>query len=116
MLLALALSACTLVGHEKVAGWPRLQVFEHSVPHAEMRERCGKYVGFAMSPEACAEFTFDARRCDIWYSADFPPTRAMIEHERLHCQGYDHIGARTMAEMLARYRGEDSASAGGTRK
>lgn len=112
VLLAMVLSACTIVGHERVAGWPSLTIVEHYVPEREMRDRCVRYVGFGMSPQACAEFDFAGNRCDLWFSADFPPPRAIVEHERLHCQGYDHIGMRTMAGLLARYRGEDSASAG----
>jgi hypothetical protein len=112
VLLALVLTACTIVGHEQVAGWPQLEIVEHYVPEAEMRERCVKYVGWGMSPQACAEFDFARRRCDLWFSADFPPPRSMVEHEHLHCQGYDHLGMRTMADMLARYRGDYSASAG----
>jgi hypothetical protein len=104
VLMAMVLTACTIVGHQRVAGWPELAVVEHHVPEAEMRSRCAKYVAFGMSPQACAEFNFALRRCDIWFSADFPPTRSMVEHERLHCQGYDHLGMSTMAELLARHR------------
>jgi hypothetical protein len=114
VLLAMLLTACTVIGHEKVAGWPALDIVEHHVPEAEMRTRCVKYVGFGMSPQACAEFNFALRRCDLWFSADFPPTPAMVEHERLHCRGYDHVGMGTMAGMLARHQGYTSASSGST--
>ena len=112
VLLALVLTACTIVGHERVAGWPELAIVEHHVPEHQMRDRCVKYVGFGMSPQACAEFDFAARRCDLWFSADFPPPASMVEHERLHCQGYDHIGMRTMERMLAQHLGTENASAG----
>jgi hypothetical protein len=69
-----------------------------------MRERCEKYVGFGMSPLACAEFNLPAKRCDIWFSADFPPTREIVRHERMHCAGYDHAGETTMQRILTRYR------------
>lgn len=114
--LVLALQGCTIVGHQQVQGWPQLAVVEHYVPELQLRERCVKYVAFGMSPQACAEFDFAARRCDLWFSADFPPTQSMVEHERLHCQGYDHVGMSTMQDILARYRGEDSASTGSTRR
>lgn len=115
-LLAVVLSACTVIGHEKVAGWPAMQVVEHYVPTHEMRERCSKYVAFGMSPEACAEFNLVTNRCDLWFSADFPPPKRIVEHERLHCEGYDHIGMNTLAEFLARYRAsaDGLASAGAT--
>lgn len=103
VLLAMVAPACALLGHEKVPGWPHLEVIEHYVPNAEMRERCAKYVGFGMSPAACAEFNFAASRCELWFSADFPPTQAILEHERLHCQGYDHVGGTTLQGILQRY-------------
>jgi hypothetical protein len=102
-LLVILASACSFtIGHEKVEGWPPLQVVEHYVPHAQMRERCARYMGFGTAPIACAEFGLAARRCDIWYSADFPPSPEIVEHERLHCAGYDHVGGTTMKDLLAR--------------
>jgi hypothetical protein len=101
--LLLGLGACTTVGHEKVEGWPQLTVVEHYVPHHVMRDRCTKYTPWGMSPEACAEFNLVERRCDLWLSADFPPPQAFIQHERLHCAGYDHVGETNMRDFLAQY-------------
>lgn len=98
--LALGLSACVVIGHEKVDGWPTLAIVEHHVPHHEMRDRCGKYVPAWASPEACAEFNFAAAECHVWLSADFPPAPGVLEHERLHCAGYDHVGEHAMRAML----------------
>ena len=98
------LQACTTIDkHEQVAGWPQLTVYEHYVPHHVMRDRCVKYTAFGASPEACAEFNLAERRCDLWFSADFPPPKAYIEHERLHCAGYDHVGETNMRDFLGRY-------------
>lgn len=69
------MAGCTVVGHEKVEGWPELEIREHYVAHSVMRDKCAKYVGFGMSPEACAEFNLVAGTCDIWHSAEFPPDR-----------------------------------------
>jgi hypothetical protein len=102
--LFLSLGACTSIGHEKVEGWPQLTVVEHYVPHHVMRDRCVKYTPFGSSPEACAEFNLAERRCDLWFSADFPPPKAFIEHERMHCAGYDHVGETNMRDYLARYQ------------
>jgi hypothetical protein len=99
--LFLFLGACTTIGHEKVEGWPQLTVVEHYVPHHVMRDRCVKYTPFGSSPEACAEFNLAERRCDLWFSADFPPPKAFIEHERMHCAGYDHVGETNMRNFLA---------------
>ena len=96
-------SACTTIGHEKVEGWPKLTVIEHYVPHHEMRDRCVKYTAWGASPEACAEFNLVERRCDIWFSADFPPPPAFVKHERMHCDGYDHEGETNMRDFLRAY-------------
>ena len=102
--LALLACGCTVIGHEKVEGWPPLQVVEHHVPHEAMLKRCSKYVGFGMVPLACAEFDFAAARCHIWYSIEEPPSRLVAEHEKLHCEGYDHVGETKMQEFLEQYR------------
>jgi hypothetical protein len=113
-LLACVLSAsCSTLAHERVAGWPELEIVEHYVPHAEMRERCSKYVAFGSSPEACAEFDLANAKCHIWYSRDFPPPRFIVEHERLHCAGYDHAGSNAMAAYLKYWNG--SAAVGASR-
>ena len=104
LLLAAALSGCTVIGHEKIEGWPALEMVEHYVSHKEMRDRCGKYTGPFSSPEACAEFNLETKRCDIWYSADFPPPQFVVEHERLHCSGVDHIGETEMRDFFTRWR------------
>lgn len=99
-----AVAGCTLIGHEKVPDWPNLKVREHYVAHHIMRDKCSKYVGFGMSPEACAEFNLNAGTCDIWYSSDFPPGPSVIDHERMHCRGYDHIGGGVLTRLLAQWR------------
>ena len=124
LLLCLAvLPACTIMGHQKVEGWPELRIVEHRVPVVEMRERCSKYTGPGVIAEACAEFDLHNRRCDIWLASDFPPSKAIREHERLHCAGYDHIGADNMRTILARFHAQQrlaerpvpsAASAGAT--
>lgn len=98
--------ACTIVGHQKVEGWPELAVREHSIPHAAMRDVCARYVGFGMSPEACAEFDLNARTCVIWYSAEFPPSESVKVHERKHCAGFDHIGGDTMQKLYDQWRAQ----------
>ena len=89
-------------------GWPALRVIEHHVPHAVMRDRCSRYVPWYASPEACAEWHFIRRECHIYFSADFPPPAWMVEHERLHCLGYDHPGGTAARDALARWRGKKS--------
>lgn len=102
-LCAAALAGCTMIGHQKVEGWPQLTIHEHYVPHHVMRDKCVKYTPWGMSPEACAEFNLAELRCDLYFSADFPPPKFFIEHERMHCAGYDHEGETHMREFLAKY-------------
>jgi hypothetical protein len=108
VLIALALFAtgCASIGHERVEGWPQLEIVEHYVAHHEMRNRCSLYAALGSSPEACAVFSFSTARCDIWLSADFPPASYVVAHERQHCAGYSHIGDNSMKSMLANYRGK----------
>jgi len=103
LLFAAVAAACTVIGGERVEGWPALRIVEHRVPHQVMRDRCARYVGFGYAPEACAEFDFEAKRCDIWYSADFPPQSFIVEHERQHCLGYEHAGEHHMRAVLRAY-------------
>jgi hypothetical protein len=109
-ILAALIAGCSTMDHERVEGWPELQIVEHYVPAEEMRARCRKYVGLGSVPLACAEFNLVARRCDIWLSRSFAP-RGIVEHERLHCRGYDHVGATNMRDFLARYQAAAGASA-----
>jgi hypothetical protein len=111
-LMSAIVAACAVIGGDPVTGWPELQKVEHYVPHHEMRERCSRYVSFGMAPEACAEFDFAAGRCDLWFSADFPPAPYVVEHERLHCQGYEHAGEHELRAILAQYLASLRADAG----
>jgi hypothetical protein len=109
----LAASCSVMMGHEPVAGWPQLEVVEHHVPHAQMRDRCAKYVAFGSSPEACAEFDLANRKCHIWFSSDFPPQPFVVEHERMHCAGYDHAGSTSMAAYLEYWNASQQSAAAG---
>jgi len=116
--LAALLAACTTpMDYTRVEGWPALQIVEHYVPEAQMRERCARYVGFGLSPAACAEFDLAGGRCHIWYSADPPPSRFIISHERRHCAGYDHVGSSGMQRLLRQHLpvAAGSAAAGASR-
>jgi len=98
------LAGCAAMG-PRIEDWPELAVHEHLVPHAELRDRCARYSGFGAPPLACAEIDFAARRCDLWFSADFPPSAHVRRHERLHCAGHDHENDDTLRAALAEWRG-----------
>ena len=108
-LMSAMASACSVIGGERVSGWPELKIIEHHVSHREMRDRCMPYMGFGMSPEACAEFDFAQSRCDIWLSADFPPAAFVVAHERQHCLGYEHAGENDLRDILANLRASQKA-------
>ena len=102
--LCAALAGCAVIdGHQRVAGWPELKIIEHHVAHAEMRDRCQRAVSMLSSPEGCTYFFLDRREAHIYLSKDFP-TRWVLEHERLHAAGYDHIGSTAMQRMLANWK------------
>ena len=98
--------------HERVEGWPELEIIEHHVPAEVMLQRCRKYAGFGSVPLACAEFNLAVRRCDIWLSQGFA-WPSIVEHERLHCRGYDHVGETNMRDFLARYQAAIGATGEG---
>ena len=110
------LAGCTVIGHQKVEGWPQLTVVEHYVPHHEMRDRCAKYAPWGSSPEACAEFNLASRRCDLYFSADFPPPEFFVKHERMHCDGYDHEGETHMRDFLQAYLAQQPRTASITQR
>lgn len=117
LLAALAAGCTTINSHQHVEGWPQLEIVEHYVPHREMQDRCVRYVGFGMAPEACAEFDLAARKCHIWYSAESLRLKFVREHERLHCAGYDHVGSTAMQQFLTQHQirqAATSAAAGGS--
>jgi len=97
------LAGCSALG-PGIEDWPELAVHEHYVPHPEMRSRCRAFAAFGSPPRACAEVNFAERRCDIWFSADSPPSAYVRAHERLHCAGHDHEGESTLREALDGWR------------
>jgi hypothetical protein len=110
VLLSTALAGCaTLIDkHERVPGWPELKVIELYVPHAQMRDACARFVPWYSSPEGCTFFYFDQGEAHIYLSKDFPPAKWMVQHERLHAAGYDHVGSTNMRRALERWRARNT--------
>lgn len=110
--LGLTLACTTIDTHTPPpADWPDLEVLEHFVSHATMRDRCSKYTSWYTSPEACMEVNFAAGTCELWFSADFPPQQFILEHERLHCTGHDHQGDLVLAAAWTLYKAEVASAA-----
>ena len=102
--LVLCLSGCAVVdSHRQVADWPTLKVVEYHVSEREMRDRCAPYVAPLMSPMGCTLYYFDLHEAHIYVSKDFP-SQFVLEHERLHAAGYDHIGSDELQTILKDWR------------
>lgn len=110
--LAVLTVGCTIIGHVKPpADWPKLRVIEHHVPSNVMADVCYKYVKMPLwmrlagfNIEGCALIHFDTSECHIWVSSDFPEAR-VLEHERLHCEGHDHVGSSDLTDGWAKWKG-----------
>lgn len=94
-LLLLLLTACTPMPHQRVIGpaWERYAVTEHVIGCWEMQRRCLPGVPFPIKPllvasGGCATVDFERETCDIYTCA--ASVSFFLEHERLHCRGYDH--------------------------
>ena len=102
--LAAGLGGCSVMNtHEPVPGWPQLKVVEHHVSHAEMRDRCARFVSPFSSPEGCTLFYLDRGEAHIYVSGELP-TPGVLEHERLHAAGYDHVGSSNLVRVLQAWR------------
>jgi hypothetical protein len=119
LLLILLLAGCTTVGHQRVENWPAFKVTEHVVPYGELMKHCGHFVpwwarvltwigtpGMPVNVMGCAVIHFDTNTCDIWIREGMDPEvhEDVVEHERQHCDGYDHEGATAFRDALARHR------------
>lgn len=76
-----------------------MAVVEEKVSFDEVQEQCRRFVGWGQWPMACAVFYFQSARCHIFYAFDWA-----LEHERMHCLGYDHPGDTSMREALQRFK------------
>jgi hypothetical protein len=105
-LILAGLAGCaTIDSHQRIAGWPELKVIEHHVSNREMRDRCEPYVGPWMSAQGCTLFFLDRREAHIYVSKEFP-SQPVLEHERLHAAGYDHVGSVAMQGILKNWQAQ----------
>ena len=107
LLIVAALAACTTIDQHKAApaDWPQLEVREHVVSTPEMIWRCYATLPLFMKlmggvPIACA-FVSESG-CDIYVTGWTP--QHVLEHEREHCAGRDHVGDSTLADWWAAYK------------
>lgn len=107
VLLLLAGCATTIAEGSAAPDWPRLKVVRHVVSGIEVIKRCYKYVPTGTKliggvPQACAEVNFYRMRCDIWLTDDSSPD--VIEHEELHCLGFEHPGEKTLTKAWIAFK------------
>lgn len=100
------LAGCAINSSVRIANWPPLKVVENYVSSATMFDRCQKYAPWGSIVEACAEFDLAAGVCNIYYNKEFPPPQRIIDHEREHCAGYDHVGGTEMRALLEQFNRE----------
>lgn len=98
LLIAGAAGCATIDSHERIAGWPELKVVEHRVSFDEVRARCKKYAGPLMTPLGCTEFHFARSEAHIYVTPELAMD-SVLEHERLHAAGYDHVGSDNMRRL-----------------
>jgi hypothetical protein len=104
LVLSAALGGCAVIDqHQKVPGWPELKVIEHHVAGYEVRDRCSRYAPPFSMPLGCTLFYLDQSEAHIYVSKDFP-SQWVLEHERLHAAGYDHVGSTAMQRMLEKWK------------
>ena len=93
----------TIDQHNRVPGWPELKIIEHTVTNVELWERCNRYVPRLSMPAGCTIFYFSRGEAHI-YVSDAEQSPLVLQHERLHALGYDHVGSTGMARALQSWR------------
>jgi hypothetical protein len=106
LLLVMALGACTIVNEHRAppADWPELTVTINETSFKETQDKCGWNVVAAVliGPMfGCAYVNFDQMKCDVYLWLN-----AVLEHELLHCKGYDHIGSTALADYWEQWKKE----------
>jgi len=93
-------TGCTMIDYAKAppADWPELKVDVYRTTFWDTQRLCGGNLLFPTP--ACAAVDFKGRRCTIITSTD---DERVMEHERAHCRGYDHVGETTLADVWGRH-------------
>ena len=102
----LALTGCTVVNEHRAppADWPALDITIERQGFWETQEKCGRSVAevLLIGPAlGCMWVNFDEMRCRIYLWLD------VLEHEMLHCRGYDHYGSSDLADYWEQWKMEN---------
>lgn len=79
--------------------WPELEIVVMRVSEATARYYCP--AGFMQTVYACTIPSFADGRCLIYLASDSP---SILEHEKLHCKGYDHRGESAARDSWAKWK------------
>jgi hypothetical protein len=109
LLPCLPLSGCVVMidDHAAIADWPQLKIVEYHVGEAELRDQCARFAPPFTTAAACTLFYFDRREAHVYVSKDFP-NPSILEHERLHAAGYDHVGSEAMQRLWQAWKTQNS--------
>lgn len=103
ILLLNSLAGCvSIMGHTPPpADWPELRVVERKASFMETQRECGFHPLAAVVVQCLgvAKVDFCERTCTITYATDL-----VLEHERLHCKGHDHIDSFYLRDLWESYK------------
>jgi hypothetical protein len=98
--VSISLASCTIVGHKPTPqGWPELVEQIERPGFWQAQQICGAPIPFGIAV-ACAQPDLVKGICRIILTSDDPE---VLEHEREHCRGKDHIGSTALADYYKEY-------------
>lgn len=113
LLAALGISGCSTLQistTERAPGWPDLDPVVIEIPAKVLSQVCSKLGSAMQTHEACNIPMFALRTCLVFVdpmtmNGTVPGDNATrLQHEKDgHCKGYEHVGGRGNAELLAAF-------------
>lgn len=103
----LLLSGCAMVpttttidaSRAPPAGWPNLTVTVIHTTESDVARRCSATK--MIEAWGCTLPQFQTGRCFILIAKE---DSSVLEHEKMHCLGYDHPGESTMRDAWAKWK------------
>jgi hypothetical protein len=100
-------AACTVVNEHKLPpkDWPQLEIVIEQHGFWKTQELCDRSVAeVALIGPAfgCAWINFDQMKCTIYLWLN-----SVLEHELLHCKGYDHYLSSELADGWEQWKKEN---------
>lgn len=100
-LALLLLSGCSVMDYSRAppSDWPALTVTVERMAFGPLQAKCGG--NLFVQVLACPWVNFTARTCVIYTSTD---DEAVLDHERDHCRGYNHVGDSRVSDMWRHWK------------